>query len=77
MIGELQWIIKFRQIEIGTGTSVFDLDFDKYNHLVTDTWITHILKLCSQHNITLNVHKTAASSLIFPVLNHKNDRYLT
>ena len=78
MVGELlQGIIEFHQIEIGTGTPIFDLDFDKYHHLVTETWITHLWKLCSQHNIAMKVYKTTTIPLAFPVLNRQNDRYLT
>ena len=45
--------IETAQLEIGIGCSLFQLDYNTYEFLLTECWIKHIWKIVQQHNILL------------------------
>ena len=46
--------LEHHQLEIGSFTSIFDLDYSKYHFLTSPTWITCLWQFVSEHDINLS-----------------------
>lgn len=58
-------------LEVGIGRNLFDLEFDKYQALVTDGWMKSLWAFCDKHAISIIDYTTT-----FPPLLRTNDVYL-
>ena len=63
--------IETAQLEIGIGRSLFQLDYNTYEFLLTDCWIKHIWKFIQCNNILLIDRYTS-----FPTPQRENDLFL-
>lgn len=43
--------MEYATLEIGVGRNLFSLDFDLYQHLLTECWIKHLWQFCSTNSI--------------------------
>ena len=54
MTGDLlQSSLEHAMIEVGVGRSLFTLDYNKFEHILTDCWIKHLWLFCHEHSIQL------------------------
>ena len=58
-------------LEVGIGRNLFQLDFDKFGHLLTKSWIKSIWEFAQDHNIEIIDRSTS-----FPSLQRENDVFL-
>ena len=63
--------IEAAKIELGIGRNIFDLNYDLYNHMLTDCWIKHIWKFAHQNKIIIEDEITKDMPLL-----RENDVYL-
>jgi hypothetical protein len=62
--GELLRVtIEAAKVEIGVGRDLFQLDYDRYHMLLTDTWIKEVWRFSREQNITIRDHVTMNVSL--------------
>ena len=66
----LRAALSLHTIKLGLPGHMFHQDFDKFGHLATQSWLTHVWIFCSAHNIQL----TPLTSTI--PLEQDNDSYL-
>ena len=51
-------------LETGIGHNIFDLDYNSFHMLVSDSWIKGLWKFCHIHSITIQDRKTKYPSLL-------------
>ena len=68
--GLIEAILETAMLEIGSGTNIFQLDYNKYSVLLTESWIKIPWRCCSDHSI----HVDGTYNL--PKLARVNDRFL-
>jgi hypothetical protein len=67
----LRVIIEAAKVELGIGRNIFQLDYTRFQCLLTDTWIKDVWKFCHKQEITINDHVTQNIPL-----EQENDLYL-
>ena len=68
--GLLEAILELAALEIGSGTNIFHLDYERYSGLLTDSWIKIPWRCCSDHKIYVN------GRYHLPKLARVNDKFL-
>jgi hypothetical protein len=63
--------IEATKVEVGVGRNLFQLDFDKYGHILTNCWVKETWRFAYEHNI--EVKDSTTSNL---QLHRENDIYL-
>ena len=67
----LQVLLETAQLEVGIGRSIFQLEFDKYGHLLTECWVKHLWEFSQSNNIMIIDRLTA-----FPTPQREHDVFL-
>jgi hypothetical protein len=57
--GELLRVtIEAAKVEVGIGRDLFQLEYDRFHMLLTDTWIKEVWRFSTEHSITITDHVT-------------------
>eukprot|EP00978_Attheya_sp_CCMP212_P046232 scaffold379767_cov59-Attheya_sp.AAC.9 len=67
----MQASLQRHNLEIGAGTSMFQLDYAKYSCLATPTWMQHTWKFFHAYDIAVDMNAPC------PQLRRENDQFLT